>query len=543
MPTVNNTNPTVSPIYQSCQTPYANPPSPSLPPSIFPRRVTLRDRVTIATLIPFSSLDQVPHSLLVYLCDQLNKEIEKGDTYPFLKPLSLDEFGPHWFSDFTAVMLLGDIPSIHHVQTFEAMGANWEKVCLGSFNIKPNFPGRSGHVCNGTFLVTDASRNRGVGRLMGECYLEWAPKMGYTYVVFNLVYETNVASCRIWDALGFKRIGRIPGCGNLRSYPGQLIDAIIYGRDLGPEGDDYVSEERFDKIRYYLKHAKYPSGADRAEKSRLRSAATHYKLVGGENGEPEKLMLKDKEVVSDPQQQYEIARTVHQQQHGGINKTTATIAIKYHWIRIKETVSIVIKNCPQCESQKAPTTSSTPDIISSSNSKLDKPTTPKDQTFDILPDAFQTPAEQLTNVHEYDKPESFNAPHPPMIHDPVDTMTDYTNIPLDPQIMDDLHHHLPTFQHHNGVNPYETDQPSTHHHSLSHEFDHTQMQHNDHTNDYQVVGEDELMAQAGVSLRDQSLRLDDETRLQTDAQFQAELLSVFGGDRADAEHFESVSGH
>ena len=60
-------------------------------------------------------------------------------------------------------------------------------------------------------------------------------------------------------------------------------------------------------------------------------------------------MLKDKEVVSDPQRQYEIARTIHASQHGGINKTTATIAEKYHWVRIKETVSLVIKNCPDCK--------------------------------------------------------------------------------------------------------------------------------------------------------------------------------------------------
>lgn len=182
---------------------------------------------------------------------------------------------------------------------------------------------------------------------------------GYTYSVFNLVYETNVASCRIWDALGFKRIGRIPSCGNLRSSPNELVEAIVYGRSLGSDAEDIVSEERFDKIRYYLKNGTYPSGADRAEKSRLRSAATHYKLVGGEeDGEgDEKLMLKDKEVVSDPQRQYQISKSVHVQQHGGINKTTATIAERFHWVRIKETVSLVIKNCPDCKetAAKAPT--------------------------------------------------------------------------------------------------------------------------------------------------------------------------------------------
>lgn len=195
---------------------------------------------------------------------------------------------------------------------------------------------------------------------------------GYTYSVFNLVYETNTPSIRIWDSLGFKRIGRIKGAGNLRSHSSSsspattYVDAIIYGRDLGPEGEDFVSEERFEKIRYYLKTGRYPHGADRLEKSRLRSAAMHYRLIPAadegvqhhsaeeqhhqnqvEGGE--KLMLKDKEVVSDPQRQYSIARTLHiNQAHAGINKTTASIAERFHWVRIKETVSLVIKNCGEC---------------------------------------------------------------------------------------------------------------------------------------------------------------------------------------------------
>ncbi|KAI7698806.1 zf-H2C2-domain-containing protein [Hortaea werneckii] len=240
----------------------------------------------------------------------------------------------------------------------EAQDVDWSKECLGSFYVKPNYPGRSSHVCNGGFLVSDVARNKGVGRLMGEGYLEWAPKLGYTYSVFNLVYETNVASLKIWDALGFKRIGRVKGCGNLKSYPDQFVDAIIFGRELGGEADDYVSEERFDKIRFYLKTGTYPAGSDRAEKSRLRSAATHYRLVpadpnnpnaGREDGQDDKLMLKGKEVISDPHKQYEIARNIHNATHGGINKTTAAIAEKFHWVRIKETVSAAIRNCEECK--------------------------------------------------------------------------------------------------------------------------------------------------------------------------------------------------
>ncbi|GAB0132688.1 hypothetical protein EsDP_00001116 [Epichloe bromicola] len=341
MPTVMDdpTGPTIHRV--SGQPPFPNPNSPGLPADIVPRQVTLRDRQTVATIVPFESRHQLPGLLLAYLCDQLNREIEGGDTYPMMDAFTVDGFADYWFQTFGAVMLLGNIDSADDVNDDK----DWAKECLGSFFIKPNYPGRSSHICNASFITTDASRNRGVGRLMGEAYIDWAPRLGYTYSVFNLVYETNVASCRIWDALGFKRIGRIKECGNLRSHPDRLIDAIIYGRDLAPgDSEELVSEERFEKIRFYLKYGKYPNGADRAEKSRLRSAATHYKLLEGD-----KLMLKDKEVISDPARQYEIARNVHAIHHGGINKTTASIAERYHWSRIKETVGDVIRACVECK--------------------------------------------------------------------------------------------------------------------------------------------------------------------------------------------------
>lgn len=153
-------------------------PSPKgFPGTICPRQVTLRDRVTAATLVPFSSAAEVPRSLLCYLSDQLNKEIEKGDTYTMIDPIPVAKFGPFWFSNVGAVVLLGDIQDVHDVQLMEQNRTDWTKICLGSFNIRPNYPGRSSHICNGMFLVTDASRNRGVGRLMGEGFLEWAPRL------------------------------------------------------------------------------------------------------------------------------------------------------------------------------------------------------------------------------------------------------------------------------------------------------------------------------------------------------------------------------
>ena len=298
---------------------------------------------------------------------------------------------------------------------------------------------------------------------------------GYTYSVFNLVYETNVASCRIWDALGFKRIGRIKSCGNLRSSPDELVDAIIYGRDLGPEGEDFVSEERFDKIRYYLKHGTYPSGADRAEKSRLRSAATHYKLIlPDESGQGEKLMLKDKEVVSDPQRQYEIARVVHASQHGGINKTTATIAEKFHWVRIKETVSLVIKNCPDCKDSAAKAPIVRP--LSESNGSTTAPQLRRTNAANnsgqnVDPNSM---IERLVNFDQMEQQQPNHTSTPSRTSDiappssvsvaNMHALQQYNDIPLDPQIMGHQHppppHPLPS---HLQNNQYTFQQNPQHH--------------------------------------------------------------------------------
>ena len=94
-------DPTSPVVYRaSGDVPYPSLDNPQIPSSIFPKTVTLRDRATLATLIPFFSPADVPPRLLAYLSDVLNKEIETGDTYPMIEPLPLKTFGPYWFGNF-----------------------------------------------------------------------------------------------------------------------------------------------------------------------------------------------------------------------------------------------------------------------------------------------------------------------------------------------------------------------------------------------------------------------------------------------------------
>lgn len=100
---------------------------------------------------------------------------------------------------------------------------------------QPNYPGRSSHLCNAGFVVPTVHRGLRVGSTLGRAYLHYGPQLGYRGSVFNLVYISNEASVRIWDALGFTRAGLIPGAGRLKRKDGQgeeYVDAIVYHKDF-----------------------------------------------------------------------------------------------------------------------------------------------------------------------------------------------------------------------------------------------------------------------------------------------------------------------
>lgn len=123
-------------------------------------------------------------------------------------------------------------------------GVEWPAQFGGFYYIKPNYPGRSSHICNGGFLVPTASRGMRLGFLLAQSFLHYAPALGYRASVFNLVYDTNRASVRIWETLGFQFVGRIPQAGRLR-VPGPdgrpseaFVDAHVVYKEFatGPRG-------------------------------------------------------------------------------------------------------------------------------------------------------------------------------------------------------------------------------------------------------------------------------------------------------------------
>ncbi len=144
--------------------------------------------------------------------------VEEGNSYPHDRFPDQDDFMDYWFFGKSTVAAYA--PDRAH-----AAGM------VGAFYLKPNWPGRARHVANAGFIVGQDWRNKGLGWLLGTTMLAHAKQLGYRGVIFNLVFSENEVARCLWDKLGFKELGSIPGA--VRKNDGTYQDAMIMFRSLG----------------------------------------------------------------------------------------------------------------------------------------------------------------------------------------------------------------------------------------------------------------------------------------------------------------------
>jgi hypothetical protein len=101
-----------------------------------PRQTTLpKANNHPVTLYPVTNgPESLPADLVKYLHAEFSAEIERGATYPMEEPMELEKFAGYWFGTFAVVALLGEEGEIRE-------GRDWERECLGTFYVKPNYPG------------------------------------------------------------------------------------------------------------------------------------------------------------------------------------------------------------------------------------------------------------------------------------------------------------------------------------------------------------------------------------------------------------------
>ena len=121
--------------------------------------------------------------------------VAAGETYTYPDGLSPDEARALWMAPppwVTVVAVDGDR-------------------VLGSATMGPNRPGRGAHVATASFMVDPAHQGRGVGRALGEHVVARAREAGYRAIQFNAVVETNRPAVALWQSLGFRIVGTVPG--------------------------------------------------------------------------------------------------------------------------------------------------------------------------------------------------------------------------------------------------------------------------------------------------------------------------------------------
>ena len=81
----------------------------------------------------------------------------------------------------------------------------------GLYFLHPNNVGRCGHICNASYAVRADVRGRHIGELLVEHCIEKGKELGFRILQFNAVVSSNTHALRLYEKLGFVRLGIVPG--------------------------------------------------------------------------------------------------------------------------------------------------------------------------------------------------------------------------------------------------------------------------------------------------------------------------------------------
>ena len=156
--------------------------------------------------------DDLPDMIRIW-----NQVVEEGAAFP-QEELLTRETGRDFFA----------------AQTRSAVAEDPEtgRIC-GLYILHPNNVGRCGHICNASYAVDRELRGRGAGRLLVCDSLSQGAALGFRILQFNAVVADNVRARRLYESLGFVRLGVIPD--GFRKKDGSYADICPYYHTLpGP---------------------------------------------------------------------------------------------------------------------------------------------------------------------------------------------------------------------------------------------------------------------------------------------------------------------
>jgi L-amino acid N-acyltransferase YncA len=134
------------------------------------------------------------------VCAILRTIIRSGEYYAFDPATSDDEIKNIWIKT----------PHETSGETYVAIDNETGSV-LGTYYLKPNWPGLGAHVANAGYAVAETAQGRGIASAMCEHSITRAKQLNFKAMQFNFVVSTNTRAVKLWQRHGFEIIGTLPG--------------------------------------------------------------------------------------------------------------------------------------------------------------------------------------------------------------------------------------------------------------------------------------------------------------------------------------------
>lgn len=137
-----------------------------------------------------------------------NEVVDDGVAFPQEEPLDLTS-GAEFFA----------------AQSYAAV-AEVDGAVKGLYILHPNNIGRCGRLCNTSYAVASDARGRRIGERLVLDSLKKGKELGFNVMQFNAVVESNVQARRLYERLGFVKLGTIPE--GFRLKDGSYANICLY---------------------------------------------------------------------------------------------------------------------------------------------------------------------------------------------------------------------------------------------------------------------------------------------------------------------------
>ena len=173
----------------------------------------LTQEMSVTFMIRVYSENDIPQMIAIW-----NRVVEDGVAFPQTEPLD-EGSGALFFAQQTKTCV------------YEEEDGN----IAGLYILHPNNIGRAGHIGNASFAVSADKRGLHIGQALVEDCLIRARQEGFRIMQFNAVVDTNVHALRLYERMGFKDLGIIPG--GFLTKQGRYEDIHVMYYDLTQTGE------------------------------------------------------------------------------------------------------------------------------------------------------------------------------------------------------------------------------------------------------------------------------------------------------------------